>query len=322
MREIIDQLLQGKYMYAQRSLDFSTGRVELSLEPGEVVEGSFTIFGSENAPVYGHVSSTEIRMEVLTGDFSGSPYEVSYRFNARGMSQGDVLKGQFKIISNQGEFVLPFVATVRLDHIASSLGDIKNLFHFANLAKTNWDEAVSLFYSRDFISVFKGNDAQYESLYRGLCMGSDNVQNVEEFLISINKKQPVQFMPDQEELQIDFTGLSHDHGAVGACAPANIDRRAGEALQRKDDYRENENGCHQKSFHMFMSPLPFFSSFQASQGTLLHYTRVNTANGSKMRKNSHSGFSGFRKTASLDFQLVFSRAVGYTQGIECRNLSG
>ena len=201
-------------MYTKRSLDFSTGRVELNLEPGEIIEGSFTIFGPENTPIYGKVSSTEIRMEVLTGDFSGSPYEVSYRFSAKGMSQGDVLKGQFKIISNQGEFVLPFVATVRLDHIASSLGDIKNLFHFANLAKTNWDEAVSLFYSRDFISVFKGNDAQYESLYRGLCMGSDNVQNVEEFLISINKKQPVQYMPDQEELQIDFTGLSHEHGIL------------------------------------------------------------------------------------------------------------
>ena len=201
-------------MYAQRSLDFSTGRVELSLEPGEVVEGSFTIFGPENTPVYGHISSTEIRMEVLTGDFSGSPYEVSYRFNAVGMSQGDVLKGQFRIISNQGEYELPFVVTLQLDHIASSLGDIKNLFHFANLAKTDWDEAVNLFYSRDFISVFKGNDAQYESLYRGLCINPDNVQNVEEFLISINKKQPVQFMLDQEELQIDFTGLSHEHGII------------------------------------------------------------------------------------------------------------
>ena len=201
-------------MYAQRSLDFSTGRVELNLEPGEVVEGSFTIFGPENMPVYGKVSSNELRMEVLTGDFSGSPYEVSYRFNAKGMSQGDVLKGQFRIISNQGEYVLPFVVTVRLSHIASSLGDIKNLFHFANLAKTDWEEAVNLFYSRDFISVFKGNDAGYESLYRGLCVDSGNSQNVEEFLISINKKQPVKFISDQQEIQIDFTGISHEYGIV------------------------------------------------------------------------------------------------------------
>ncbi len=214
MREVIEQLLQGKFLYTQRSLDFSTARVELSLEPGESVEGSFTIFGPENTPVYGKISSDELRMEVLTEKFSGSPYEVSYRFSAKGLSQGDVLKGNFRIISNQGEYVLPFVVTVRVEHIASSLGDIKNLFHFANLAKTDWDEAVDLFYHRDFINIFKGNDAQYESLYRGLCADPDNIQNVEEFLIAINKKQPMQFIMDQEEMQIDFTGLSHDHGII------------------------------------------------------------------------------------------------------------
>ena len=214
VREIIDQLLQGKYTYTQRSLDFSTARVELSLVPGESIEGSFTIFGQENVPTYGTISSTELRMEVLTSDFSGSPYEVSYRFDATGLSQGDVIKGDFRIISNQGEYVLPFVITVRLDHIASSIGDIKNLFHFANLAKTDWDEAVDLFYSREFISVFKGNDAQYESLYRGLSVNPDNIQNVEEFLISINKKQPVQFVAEPGSLEIDFNGLSHDHGII------------------------------------------------------------------------------------------------------------
>ena len=131
MREIIDQLLQGKFVYSQRNLDFSTARVELTMGPGEIIEGSFTIFGPENAATYGTVSSNEIRMEVLTPSFSGSPYEVSYRFNAKGLSKGDVLKGEFRIVSNQGEHVLPFVVSIRVDHIASSLGDIKNLFHFA-----------------------------------------------------------------------------------------------------------------------------------------------------------------------------------------------
>ena len=211
MREIIDQLLQGKFTYSQRSLDFSTARVELTMGPGEMVEGSFTIFGPENVATYGKVSSTELRMEVLTPGFSGSPFEVSYRFNAKGLSKGDVLKGEFRIISNQGEYVLPFVVSIRVDHIASSLGDIKNLFHFANLAKTDWNEALKLFYSKEFISVFGGNDSQYESLYRGLCGNPDNEQNVEEFLISINKKKPMEFILDQEELQIDYTGLNHEH---------------------------------------------------------------------------------------------------------------
>ena len=134
MREIVEQLLKGKNNYAERNLDFSTSRVEISLSAGDVVEGSFTIFGHDDRLLVGEVSSTDMRMQVITRDFSGSPYEVSYRFNAAGLNKGDVLQGDFRIISNQGEYFLPFVVTVRLDHIASSLGDIKNLFHFEYLS--------------------------------------------------------------------------------------------------------------------------------------------------------------------------------------------
>ena len=121
VREIVERILQGKYEYAEKKLDFSTPRIELLVSSGETSEGSFTIFGPEDKLVTGKVSSTEIRMEVLTENFSGSPYEVSYRFNSRGLSQGDVLKGDFRIVSNQGEYVLPFVVTVRHEQIASSL---------------------------------------------------------------------------------------------------------------------------------------------------------------------------------------------------------
>ncbi len=217
MREIVEQLLKGKYYYAERNLDFSTSRVELSLSAGEIVEGSFTIFGPEGRPLLGEVSSTDLRMKVVTREFSGTPYEVSYTFNAQGLSKGDVLQGDFRIISNQGEYFLPFVVTVRLDHIASSLGDIRNLFHFANLAKTDWKEAVDLFYSREFISIFSGNDDSYESLYRGLSEIPCNEQNVEEFLISINKKQPMAFYLDQKEILIDYTGTFRE-------VPINITR--------------------------------------------------------------------------------------------------
>lgn len=182
--------------------------------PMETVEGSFTIYGPEKAPVYGSVSSTDIRMEVLTGEFSGSPFEISYRFNSNGMSSGDVLKGDFRIISNQGEYVLPFVVTVRVEHMSSSLGGIRNLFHFANLAKTNWNEALDLYYSPAFISILKGNDERYESLYRGLSTTAGNEQNVEEFLISINKKHPVEFIPDQTKIMMDFTGIVNDHTLI------------------------------------------------------------------------------------------------------------
>ena len=62
----MERLLKGQFEYDDKSLDFSVPRVEISLGPDEEVEGSFTIFGPENRFVTGRISSTDLRMEVIT----------------------------------------------------------------------------------------------------------------------------------------------------------------------------------------------------------------------------------------------------------------
>ena len=70
------------------------------------------------------------------------------------MEPGEEARGAFHIISNQGEYYIPFFVSVVPKTIDSSLGNIKNLFHFTNLAKSSWEEAVKLFYSKEFKAVF------------------------------------------------------------------------------------------------------------------------------------------------------------------------
>ena len=43
------------------------------------------------------------------------------------------------------------MVTVEHGVLNSSVGPIRNLFHFANLAKSNWKEAVRLFYRPEFL---------------------------------------------------------------------------------------------------------------------------------------------------------------------------
>ena len=131
LKKIVERILKEQFEYDRGSLVFSTERVELSTKPGEDVEGSFGVKGPRNRVVEGTISATELRMEILTPMLAGSEDEIGYRFHAEGLSGGDVLQGNFRIISNQGEYLLPFVVSVEMEHIESSLGDIRNLFHFA-----------------------------------------------------------------------------------------------------------------------------------------------------------------------------------------------
>ena len=203
MDGVIERLLEGDFDYEKGSLDFSCPRVELFMQAGECVSGTFRILSEKGRYTCGRVIASDGRMECLTTEFVGNEEEIFFCFHGEDLKEGDVVKGEFHIISNQGEYSLPFVVSVEYTALFSSMGTIKNLFHFANLAKTNPQEAVSLFYTEEFEKVFSGNDKQYYECYRGLSAYPGSAQNVEEFLIGINKKQKIEYLVDQNEIILE-----------------------------------------------------------------------------------------------------------------------
>lgn len=214
MRKVIEEVTAGKFNYENTgynsvdfddgSLEFSVLNLELSLKKGETSEGIFTIQAPEGVLAEGYVYSSEMKMECLTEEFIGTREDIAYRFSTEGMEEGDVLDGRFFIISNLGEYELPFHIQIEHSVVTSEMGDVKNMFHFANLAKTNWEEAVHIFYSKEFKEIFAdGTDRQYYSAYKGLSAVYGNEQNVEEFLLEINKKQRVEYAPEQTEILIE-----------------------------------------------------------------------------------------------------------------------
>lgn len=184
------------------SLVFSESKVEIELNMGENASGSFDIEEQNGLLVEGHVYSSNIRMSIENPEISGSRATVSYTFDSTGMNVGDALKGNFYIVTSRGEFVLPFVVMMIRNSLISSLGTIKNLFHFTNLAGSNWEEAVNLFNNPDFEQIISGNDASYRSLYRGLSRKGNRNVNLEEFLIGINKKQKIEYITDTDIIRL------------------------------------------------------------------------------------------------------------------------
>ncbi|MCM1100191.1 MAG: DUF5717 family protein [Clostridium sp.] len=206
MQEIVDRILEGKYDYENGSLDFSCAKLELSMRRGEVIEGSFHVSATDGSFAQGYVTATDVLMECLTPEFAGGGEEIFYRFHGGHLEEGDVVRGNFVIVSNRGEYNLPFVVSVEHQTLTSSIGNIKNLFHFANLAKSDWQEAVDLFYTPEFAEIFQGSDRQFYDCYRGLSVYPGNGQNVEEFLVRVNKKQRVEFPVQEDRIEIAIAG--------------------------------------------------------------------------------------------------------------------
>lgn len=212
MQQTIARILDGQFDYERGSLEISVPRIELTLAPGEIYTGFFELRAIKDRHTEGYVCTNDIRMNVITASFEGPENAIEYSFDTKGLEEGDVVQGELYIISNQGEYYLPYVVSIQHKNLDSSLGGIKNLFHFANLAKANWDEACRLFYSDDFLEVFTGNDKQFKKIYQGLSRCYGNEQNVEEFLLEVNKKNPIEYILERESINLqDPEGLTEEY---------------------------------------------------------------------------------------------------------------
>lgn len=181
----------------QRYLEFSCENMELNVRAGEMLEGSFYIYADWSL-AEGRIYSSDTRMRLSDVEFRGKESEIGYCFDALAAEAGNTIKGEFDIISNCKEYTIPYKINVQKPQLVSSIGNIKNMFHFTNLAQTNWNEAVKLFYSSDFSSLFHRSDKNAWLSYVGLSKNEGNEQNVEEFLIEISKKTPIVYHFDIE----------------------------------------------------------------------------------------------------------------------------
>ena len=202
MQSAVDRILNGNFNKENHSLEFSPSVIEASVSEGSVYESSFMIYGPKEGVTSGIVSSTSLKIETLVESFSGSEVEIPFRVDSVGLSDKDEIKGEIRVISNRGEYQIPFNITIGAV-LDTSLGDIKNLFHFTNLARTNWQEAVDLFVSDNFEKILTGSDSKYVGIYRALRSGDNKDQCLEEFLLAINKKQPAELIAEDPNIRIE-----------------------------------------------------------------------------------------------------------------------
>lgn len=201
--------MNGDERISRGNLLFSTAKIELSLNADEIFKSTFEMKGDGDKKLEGYIYSSTIRMRIDYEQFEGNHLVVPYTFDSTGMQPGDTLKGTFSIISNRGEYVLPFVVMIEHSIMNSSIGKIRNLFHFTNLARTNWDEAVKLFQDKSFIDIITGNDYKYRNLYLGLRGRGNRNYNLEEFLVGINKKSMITYSLDKDSIRVvDPQGVS------------------------------------------------------------------------------------------------------------------
>ncbi|MBR1877240.1 MAG: hypothetical protein IJ805_09050, partial [Lachnospiraceae bacterium] len=205
MEKYIENLIKGSFEYESDKLEVSEKKIEAGTAPGEDCDGSFILSSRTKKSVSLSVLVSDLRIRISVKKYEGDISEglkVLYSISSKGLDSGYIFKGEIYIISDIGEVKIPVVMEVKRQYLNSSAGLIKNLFHFTNLARSDFDEAVNIFYRPEFSGLFYNTERTHLLKYRGFVNGERSGENVEEFLISVNKKTPVVYSFSEENISL------------------------------------------------------------------------------------------------------------------------
>ncbi len=205
MKEKIEHFSKGDFEYELPFICVSEEELRIKAEAGRKKEGSFTVSASTGRVISGTVYSTNRFMKIDNPDFKGNENIINYHFDASNLKEGEIIDGEFCIISDCGEVLIPFSVELQISFFTTSLGKIKDLFQFTNLARTDWSEAKKIFRSEEFERVFLSNEERYQSVYRGLLKSISTSQALEEFLITIHKKASIRLEVDRTEIEYQIS---------------------------------------------------------------------------------------------------------------------
>ncbi len=140
--------------------------------------------------IKGVVYSSDHRVKVNTETFSGFNCRIEYEIDASELRNGDVIEGNFSVITNCGEWFIPYCISVI--YVRSELVEnMRSLESFSDFAKENCEAALRLCESSEFLTLPFMENTEYAALYQALRPTAGRNNLLEEFLIGTGMKYPV-----------------------------------------------------------------------------------------------------------------------------------
>ena len=204
MKGIVEQYARGEFKVDRPLVAISVSKIELNIEAGTVYDGEFTVNSSNACPVKLMVYDSRYILDFKSHTFVGKTNKVSYSFDARGLEQGKSFKGHINIITDGGEFLIPYHISIVAPYILVEDRKLEDLFQFASYAEENWDDAIRIFGSEDFVRTFIGRDETLQRVYDSLGLSLSIGQAMEEFLVYTHKKRSLTLSVAQNDLLVEM----------------------------------------------------------------------------------------------------------------------
>lgn len=201
MREKVMSLAQGRFTYEQPEIVCSIDCLKLEVVEGGEAASSFTVSNSAGTKIKGFGAVDHFNIEFLPV-FDGKENEITVKVYAANKKAGEIMTGDLCIVTDCGEYMLPYEIRVLPRCLRSSDGEIHSYEEFVELARENFEEAVTIFYHDKFKKIYLQEWGE-KRLYQNLTLKNPKKQALEEFLVAHGDKKPVRFAANKRQISFE-----------------------------------------------------------------------------------------------------------------------
>ncbi len=204
MKAIVEQYAKGIFAIDRPLVRVSEDHIQKSIEAGTLYAGSFMVESENDYPIKGMVYDSRYILRFETHNFISRRFEVKYTLDATCLEEGQTFSGHISVITDGGEFSIPYDIDIVSPCIRYNGSRIDDLFKFATLAERNWSEAAKLFVDESFRRTFIDKDPLTKQVYTSLLESRSINQSMEEFLVMVHKKRTVTLSVDKPRFELEM----------------------------------------------------------------------------------------------------------------------
>lgn len=214
MKSKVEQYAKGDFYVEYPEVTFSKNHLQLKIESGSIYTGSIDVVSENGIPMKMMVYDGAYLLRFREHSIIGKKGTIEISFDATKRKKGTTFEGTIYVIGNGMEKKIPYNIEVVAPFIDADGVALEDLMKFSALAEENWDKALEIFYSNEFVKTLLRGNAEYIQAYRSIKDSKDQNQALEEFLVYIHKKRAMLFQVEHDRFQFYFPKLREEHQLV------------------------------------------------------------------------------------------------------------
>lgn len=219
MKSKVEQYAKGDFYVEYPEVQFSQTYLQLKVEAGSICSGSISVVSKNDIPMKMMVYDDACFLHLDEHSIIGCNGKISYTFSGENKIRGNVYDGNLHIIGNGIEKTIPYNIEIVAPFIDLDKVAIEDLMKFSELAESDWEKAIDIFYCDEFAKTLLADNPEHMESYKSLCdVGAKDPavrnQALEEFLVYIHKKRTLSFQVEHDRYHYKFPKMREDHELI------------------------------------------------------------------------------------------------------------